>query len=85
MRQIQFSIAAAKSYKILAKNQPKVFARFEKAFQKIAAQTYEGLDIKRLSGLRFYRLRIADYRAIFDDNGVVLDIINIAHRREIYR
>ena len=85
MRQIQFRVAAAKSYKTLAKTQPKVFARFEKAFQHIAAETYAGLDIKRLSGLPFYRLRIADYRAIFDDNGTVLEIINLAHRREIYR
>jgi mRNA-degrading endonuclease RelE of RelBE toxin-antitoxin system len=84
MRDIRFRIAAAKSYKNLAKTQPKVFVWFEKAFKQIAAETYTGLDIKRLLGLPFYRLRIADYRAIFDDNGVVLDIINIAHRREIY-
>lgn len=32
-----------------------------------------------------FRFRIGDYRVIFDVSGTVITIINLGHRREIYR
>ena len=45
---------------------------------------FEG-DIKRLQNSQFYRLRVGDYRILFDVNGVVIDIINIGNRGQIYK
>jgi mRNA interferase RelE/StbE len=42
-------------------------------------------QVKRLQGSPFYRLRVGDYRVIFDEDGKVLTIIAVGHRREIYR
>ena len=42
-------------------------------------------DIKRLRRAEAaYRLRIGDYRALFDVEGEVIVIRRVAHRREIY-
>jgi mRNA interferase RelE/StbE len=42
-------------------------------------------QVKMLRGSRLLRLRVGDYRVIFTDEGVVLAIIRIGHRREVYR
>ena len=45
------------------------------------------LDVKKLQGSSFYRLRVGDWRVIFDRRNVVriIEIIRIRHRREVYR
>lgn len=42
-------------------------------------------DIKKLQGTDGYRLRVGDYRVLFDVNGVIVDIINIGNRGQIYK
>ena len=41
-------------------------------------------DIKRLKGLNFYRLRVGDYRIIFEIFDKKLIIFKIGHRKNIY-
>lgn len=41
--------------------------------------------VERMQGSDFYRLRVGDYRVIFSADGLVLTIIKVGHRREIYR
>ena len=41
-------------------------------------------DIKKLQGIDGYRLRIGDYRVIFDIYGNIIDIIDINNRGQIY-
>jgi mRNA interferase RelE/StbE len=41
-------------------------------------------NIKKLQGRDGYRLRVGDWRVIFDRNGVVLDILEIGPRGSIY-
>ena len=41
-------------------------------------------DIKKLKGISGFRLRIGDYRVLFDINGTVIDIIDIGNRGQIY-
>ena len=41
-------------------------------------------NVKRLQGRPGFRLRVGDYRVIFTDDGVVLDVLAIGHRREVY-
>jgi mRNA interferase RelE/StbE len=47
--------------------------------------THEG-DVKKLQGDGpGYRLRVGDYRVLFDQDGVIVSVIKVAHRREVYR
>ena len=44
--------------------------------------------VKKLSGIQnFYRIRIADYRVIYSINNNILtiEIVRIAHRKDVYR
>ncbi|WP_365780169.1 type II toxin-antitoxin system RelE/ParE family toxin [Sediminibacterium sp.] len=42
---------------------------------------------KKLKGRNAYRIRIGDYRAIYDiiDNKLIITVINIAHRKDVYQ
>lgn len=42
-------------------------------------------DIKKLQGSKRYRLRVGDYRVIFDVSGIIIDIIDIGNRGQIYK
>lgn len=42
-------------------------------------------DVKKLKGSSLFRLRHGDYRATFSISGEVLEVHDIAHRRDIYR
>ncbi len=50
----------------------------------IAKLPLEG-DIKKLRGLSGFRLRVGDYRVLFDVNGTIIDIIDIGNRGQIYK
>lgn len=41
-------------------------------------------NVRKLQGREGYRLRVGDYRVIFDDDGKVLDILAIGPRGSIY-
>lgn len=42
---------------------------------------------KKLKGRDAYRIRISDYRVIYDivDNELIVTVINIAHRKDVYQ
>ena len=42
-------------------------------------------DIKKLQGTDGYRLRVGDFRVLFDVNGIIVDIIDIGNRGQIYK
>ncbi len=42
-------------------------------------------DIKKLQGANGYRLRVGDFRVLFDVNGIIIDIIEIGNRGQIYK
>lgn len=42
-------------------------------------------DVKKLQGQESYRLRVGDYRVIFDKNGDILNIEKIDSRGQVYR
>ncbi len=41
---------------------------------------------KKLKGRNVYRIRVADYRIIYDifDNILLVDVIDLGHRKDIY-
>ena len=41
-------------------------------------------QVKALKGVKALRLRVGDYRVIFTEAGVILTIIRIGHRSDIY-
>ena len=41
-------------------------------------------NLKKLQGRDAYRLRVGDWRVIFDENEVVIDVIKIGARGSVY-
>jgi mRNA interferase RelE/StbE len=67
----------------------KIAPRFSRAIREKIAQYAENPvslanQVKRLQGSPFYRLRVGDYRIIFSEDGTILTIIKVGHRREVY-
>lgn len=42
-------------------------------------------DIKKLQGADGYRLRVGDFRILFNVQGIIVDIIEIGNRGQIYK
>lgn len=42
-------------------------------------------NVKRLQGEQALRLRVGDWRIIFDENDVVIDVIRIGPRGDVYK
>lgn len=80
MKRVVYSKAAEKS---LARMQPK---RRAAIFAKVDAFARgETVDIKKLSGSDFHRIRIGPDRVIINDQGVVVMVINAGPRGGIYK
>jgi mRNA interferase RelE/StbE len=76
---ISFTGAAARQR---AKLDAKVRARIDVKLETYA-KTGQG-DVKRLTGREGVRLRVGDYRVIFDEERSTILVIAVGHRREIY-
>ena len=50
----------------------------------ISRLSLEG-DIKKLQGIDGYRLRVGNFRVLFNVNGIIIDIIDIGNRGQIYK
>lgn len=77
MKEIIFSKSALKFLKKQNKNTQ---IRLIKAIKKIPNG-----DIKQLQGFPFKRLRVGTYRVIFNEEGLIINIINIGNRGYIYK
>ena len=42
-------------------------------------------DIKKLQGIDGYRLRVGNFIVLFNVNGIIIDIIDIGNRGQIYK
>lgn len=42
-------------------------------------------DIKKLQGTDGYHLRVGNFRVLFNVNGIIIDIIDIGNRGQIYK
>lgn len=77
--EIQYSRQAVK---FLAKQDSAIKKRIVAAINKLP--TGYG-DIKKLQGKNGYRLRVGDFRIIFDRNGNILYIEKIENRGQVYK
>ena len=74
-------IYGKKALKFLKKQDKPTQKRLTNAISKLPL---EG-DIKKLQGASGYRLRVSNFRVLFDVNGIIIDIIDIGNRRQIYK
>lgn len=74
---------------VYSKRAVKFLQKQDKITQKRIVEAISRLpmsgDIKKLQGTEGYRLRIGNYRVLFDINGIIIDIIEIGNRGQIYK
>ena len=60
--------------------------RIIKAIDNLAIEALPP-DTKKLKGFDFYRIRAGDYRIVYsiEDKELVILIIKVAHRKDVYR
>ena len=80
-REIAYSNQAIKG---LNKMPEKQATRMRKSLNMIAADETTGLDIKRLKGVKGFRLRVGDYRAVYTIDMVIMNVEKIGPRGGIY-
>jgi mRNA interferase RelE/StbE len=83
MYEIEFTNRAVKNLKkIDSKYQKLIIEKLEVLAQNPA----KGVNIKPLIGTIYYRLRVADYRVIYElqNNELIILVIDINHRKDIY-
>jgi len=73
-----------KAAKALAKMPKRTAAAFFVAFEKIEAGKPGKLDVRRLSGVEGFRLRIGRYRALYTHELEVI-VIDVGPRGDIYK
>lgn len=42
-------------------------------------------NVKKLQGVDYYRLRVGDWRVIFKEDGLIIDVVRIATRGDVYK
>ena len=72
--------------KILKKLDPGIQTRISAAIDALATDPRPS-GAKKLKGSEFYRIRVGDYRIVYEirDRQLVVLVIRIGHRKEIYR
>ena len=41
-------------------------------------------NVKKLQGIKLYRLRVGNYRVVFDENLIVIEVVKIGLRGNVY-
>lgn len=83
---IEFSNLAAKELEAIYKKDRKTYDRIVTAIESLSANPFQGKKLKgKLKG--DYSIHIGSYRAVYSVLKAILlvHIIDIGHRREIYR
>jgi mRNA interferase RelE/StbE len=80
---IEFTKSAQKE---ISKFPPTDGARIARAVDKLSADPRKG-NVRPMVGSKSWRLRVSDYRVVYDiiDDKLIILIIRIRHRREVYR
>ena len=82
MRRISYQRAAIKALRLMpAATAKRIEAKIRQYAEDPSALT---ANVAKLQGRDGSRLRVGDYRVIFDDDGCVLDILQIGPRGSIY-
>jgi len=85
MYQIEYSTAAIKDLRRVPRE---VVNRIQEKLEAIAADPYgRHLEVTRLQGYNGYRVRVGDWRAVYElrDERLVLLVVKIGPRGDVYR
>ena len=79
---IQYSQRAVKELKKLDKN---IAENIVEALDRIKIRPYH--FVKKITGTKYYRLKVDQYRVILDikDDILIVLVIRVGHRRNIYK
>lgn len=66
--------------KFLAKQDDATRKRIKSALEKLPAG-----DVKKLTGLPYYRLRVGDFRVLFTRDGHIIEVAKIDNRGQVYK
>ncbi len=86
MYSIRLTRTAESSYIWLQKHNRKLFERIKAVFELLEQDPFQGKDLKwNLKGK--YSYRVGSYRIIYavEKNRLVVYVLDIGHRKEIYR
>ena len=86
MLEIKYSGKASKQFARIHKGDKKSAEMIMRAVEGYSKDSFGNFDIKTLKGkhAKFKRLRIGDYRIVFEDDNVNMWIYEIKHRQEAY-
>jgi len=71
------------AYEELNKLEFSIINRMQKKINELSENPYSK-DIKRLKGMEAYRLRVGDYRILFEIEKDTILILKVGHRKNIY-
>lgn len=76
-----------KALKYLVKMQDPKISKIRESLVRIANGDTEGLNIIPLEALNAYRLRVGDFRVIYEihKDELVLVVIKVGHRGDVYK
>lgn len=83
---IELTRNAEKNFAILAKSNPVTAKRVAQAIDSLAQDPYRGIPLRgELKGL--YKYRVGTYRILYQIKKMqlLITVIDIGHRREVYR
>jgi mRNA interferase RelE/StbE len=85
--EILYTEKAAKQLRKIAKGDKRTASMIVTEIENYASNPSGNFDIKFLKGNleTFKRLRVGNYRIIFDDNQNIVNIYEIKHRQEVYK
>lgn len=84
MKEIAYTTQALRALARMPRN---IATRIQVKIEQFAADPASlANNVKALAGEASgtFRLRVGDYRVIFSDRGVVLFVLKVGHRRDIY-
>ena len=83
---ITYGVVAERQMLKLHKRDRRTAMRIRRAIEAMADDPFAG-DVKRLRNAPFYRHRVGDWRIVFavDGDRLVIEIVKVDHRRQVYR
>jgi mRNA interferase RelE/StbE len=82
MKQVVFHAPALRTLARIPRNEADRIRR--KIYQYADDPSAVKANVKKLQGRAGFRLRVGNWRVIFDENGDVLDVLEIGSRGSIY-
>lgn len=82
MKQVVFRAPALRTLARIPRNEAERIR--QKIYQYAADPAALKMNVKKLQGRQGFRLRVGNWRVIFDENGDVLEVLEVDSRGSIY-